>query len=176
MAAKKLSSANRTPIWAALIGAAALIIAASIGIIWSHNKSPGSKDSDLKGDVSYTGRVTDAHTGSPVRNATVTIEEDQSVQTQVTDQDGYFHVSLKQDAKTVRVRLGVDGYEKFDRIVSLTRTGIEPIQLKPTSSNSGSSPEPSKGTGKRRNSSAERQRKHDEAVNALYGTGEKRKP
>lgn len=173
MAAKKLSSANRTSIWVALIGAAALVIATLIGIIWSHNKSLGP---DPKGNVSYTGRVTDAHTGGPLRNATVTIEEDQSPQIQVTDQEGYFYVSLKQDAKAVRVRLGVDGYEKFERIVSLTRTGIEPIQLKPTSLSSGPSPTPSKETSKSRNGSAERQRKHDEAVNALYGGGEKGKP
>ncbi len=176
MAAKKPSSANRTPIWVALIGAAALIIATLIGIIWSHNKSPSPKDPDLKGDVSYTGRVTDVHTEGPIRNASVTIEEDQNVQIQVTDQHGYFNVSLKQDAKAVRVRLEVDGYEKFDRIVSLTRTGIEPIQLKPTSLSLKSSPTPFTDAGHSKSSPTNKQRKLDEAINRLHGSGENRKP
>lgn len=82
--------------------------------------------------VSYTGRVRNGETGHPIHKAKVSIEEGQKVpQVQETDSEGVFHVNLPETTEEVHVLVEASGYTPSDRRVSLTRTGVEDIQLQP---------------------------------------------
>ena len=96
--------------------------------------------------LEYTGRVTDTVTHRAIRNATVSVEEDEKVpQIQSTDEQGIFHVRLRSSTNSVRIRVEANGYEVLDRRVTLTRTGIEDVKLTPVGPVLSSVPTPTSG-------------------------------
>lgn len=121
--ARKRARLKSSPaIWGAvmIIGLVAIVAA-----YWQFIYTPSHAEV-----ANYTGRVIDSHTNKPIRNAKVTIEEDQSVpQIQRTDSEGIFSVNLRGTTSVVRIRVDMDGYDSFDRHVSFSRTGIELISL-----------------------------------------------
>jgi len=109
---------KRTPILVALIGAAAVII---VGY-WQYYSKPEKKE--------FIGRVIEAKTEKRIRNAKVSLEVQGVPPVIYTDSEGIFSFSLKDADNQVRVRVEAEGYEKFDRLITLsTRTGVEEIQL-----------------------------------------------
>ena len=83
----------------------------------------------------YTGRVLNEETGKPVVQAKVSLELNQSApQILYTDSEGIFHFRVSESPSVVRVRVDVSGYDPFDRNVSLNRSGLEDIRLKPAPS------------------------------------------
>lgn len=113
-------------IWVAIITGVAAVITA----YWQFIYKP-SQLSSLQ-EMTYTGRVTDAHTKKPIHNAKVSIEEGQKIpQIQRTDSEGIFHVVSHAAASPVRIWVEADGYGSVDRNVSFSRTGIEPVSLIP---------------------------------------------
>jgi ethanolamine utilization protein EutA (predicted chaperonin) len=160
-------STRKTQIQVAVIAACGAVLAAVIGArLWIF----GTK-SDSPRTVQYTGRVMD-NENRKLENAKVIIEEDQTVQVQTTDSDGYFKVSLNPGTQTIHIRVEKDNYQRFDRIVSLTRTGVEPIQLTPMDlkflSPSPTAVDEKAANNKKRNSQSKRiDKRHDASVNAL---------
>lgn len=120
---KKYMSSNTVKIIVALIGAAAIIIAAWLGKKYLSTTEPPSP-------VQYTGRV--MGNNKPLKGAKVSVEEDQNVpQVQITDDEGIFHLTLPGTASNVRLRVAADNYEPVVRTVTLKRTGLEEISLPP---------------------------------------------
>jgi outer membrane biosynthesis protein TonB len=116
-------ASNNKPIAVALIGAAAVIIAALIGYFATHH------DSAL---VPYTGKVKDAKSYKPVGNASVAITEDQRVpQRFTTDSEGVFFAQLSKDTQTMLLEVKADGYKDYSRRGPTVRTGSEEIFLEP---------------------------------------------
>jgi len=119
------------------LGALALVFA-FLGYVIGSSVSNDSLD--------YTGRVTDAVTHRTIRNATVSVEEDQRVpQIQSTDEQGIFHVTLRSSTNSVRIRVEANGYEVLDRRVTITRTGVEDVGLTPVGIAVSSVPTPISG-------------------------------
>ena len=120
----------RTPAWLKILLAAIPVVGLVVVGYWQfvyNRPQPEQKT------ISYTGRVRDDGTNSPVYKAKVSVEEDQKVpQVQETDSEGIFHVSLPETTKEVRVVVEAEGYELRERRVSLRRTGIEDIRLRPS--------------------------------------------
>jgi len=113
---------NSIPV--ALIGAAAVIIAALIGYYATHRSN-----STL---VAYTGKVKDGKSLKPVGNASVAITEDQKVpQRFTTDSEGVFFAQLAKDAQTMLLEVKAEGYKNYSRRGPTVRTGSEDIFLEP---------------------------------------------
>jgi hypothetical protein len=112
-------------IWLAVIAVAVILIGGAY--YWQFvRKAPGPERRN------YTGRVTDARTNKAIHNAKVSIEEGQEVpQIQTTDSEGIFHVALKNSSASARIRVEANGYDPYDRAVSFSRTGVEPLALNP---------------------------------------------
>src|SRR6266576_3415839 len=106
-----MRSTAKIPIYVALIGAGAVILAALIAGYWSRN---GNTVEPKAKAIEYTGRVTDTN-NNKIYNAKVIVEVDKSVQVQMTDSEGYFRVTLSEPAKSVRLRVEKENYESFDR-------------------------------------------------------------
>jgi hypothetical protein len=115
---------NNKPIAVALIGAAALVIAALIGYLATHKGDPAL--------VAYTGKVKDAKSFKPVGNASVAITEDQKVpQRFTTDSEGVFYAKLSKDTQTMLLEVTAAGYQNYSRRGPTVRTGSEDILLEP---------------------------------------------
>jgi hypothetical protein len=116
-----------SPVWVAIITGVVAIITA----YWQFVYKPAHLQQSQT--IQYTGRVMDARTNKPIHNAKVSIEENQDVpQIHLTDSEGIFHVILHGAIGVARIRVDADGYDSFDRNVSFSRTGIEPINLSST--------------------------------------------
>lgn len=87
--------------------------------------------------VVYTGRVIDATTERRIRNAKVSLEAQGVPPVIYTDSEGIFSFPLEDvdDELRIRVRVEADGYQKFDRNVSLHSSSkpIEDIRLEAVS-------------------------------------------
>jgi hypothetical protein len=110
----------------ALIGAAAVVIAALIGYWAMRPKEP---DFVL---VDYAGRVKDAKSHNPIAQAAVAITEDQKVpQRFTTDSEGVFYARLSGSTKTMLLDVQAGGYKDYSRRGPTVRTGSEDIFLEP---------------------------------------------
>jgi hypothetical protein len=110
----------------ALIGAAAVILAALIGYFAGIHPTPHV--------IAYTGEVKDAKTHKPVKNALVGISEDQNVPERLTtDDEGVFYTKLSKDTPTILLEITAAGYQDSSRIAPTVRTGAEPFFLEPLS-------------------------------------------
>ena len=108
----------------ALIGAAAVVIAALIGYLATHQNTPNP--------VAYTGKVKEARTFKAIGNAQVAITEDQKVpQRFVTDSEGVFFAELSRDAQTMLLEVKAIGYKEYSRRGPTVRTGSEDIFVEP---------------------------------------------
>jgi hypothetical protein len=113
-------------IWVALITGLVTIVAAYIQF------GPKPERTQESQEAAYTGRVTDARTQKPIHRAKVTIEEGQNIpQIQSTDSEGIFRIVLRGSTNSARIIVEAPGYVAFDRNVSFSRTGVEPIGLDP---------------------------------------------
>jgi hypothetical protein len=80
--------------------------------------------------IEYAGRVVDAETNKAIHNAKVSIEQDKRIpEIYQTDSEGVFHLKVLASPKEVRLRVEAIGYEVFDRLIALNRSGIEDIRL-----------------------------------------------
>jgi hypothetical protein len=112
-------------VWLALIAGLVIAVFIAVTVYWQLVYKPSHAEGG-----NYTGRVTDSRTNRPVRNAKVTIEEGQRVpQIQYSDSEGIFRVMLHGSNSLVRIRVDADNYDTFDRNVTFSRTGVEPISL-----------------------------------------------
>jgi hypothetical protein len=109
----------------ALIGAAAVVIAALIGYWATHSKP----DPVL---VDYTGKVKDANYLKPIGQASVAITEDQKPpQRFTTDSEGIFYARLSKDTQKMLLEVQARGYQDYSRTGPTVRTGSEDIFLEP---------------------------------------------
>jgi hypothetical protein len=118
------SSNNNSKSWVqiviAVISAIALIAVAYLQF------KPPEGDPNKK----FTGRVIEAKTEKRIRNAKISLELQDAPPVLYTDSEGIFSFPLKNFSSQVRIRVEVDGYEKFDRLVTpSSNSGIEEIQL-----------------------------------------------
>ena len=90
------------------------------------------KPSHASDETDYTGRVLNEQSGKPIAGAKVSLELNQGApQILYSDSEGIFHFRIAGSPTVVRVRVDADAYEGFDRNVSLNRSGLEDIRLKP---------------------------------------------
>jgi hypothetical protein len=122
-------------IWVAIISS---LVALLIGY-WQFVYKPFISNSE--GTVQYVGRVTDQVSEQAIRGAKVSVEAQSVPQDYYTDSNGVFYVKLRRSIDTIRLRVEANGYEPFDKNVSLNRTSIEDVRLKP--SNTTPTPSPS---------------------------------
>lgn len=132
----KNDNGKNTPSWVQIVlGLFTLIGVLAVGY-WRYSVwfPPPKPEPPTPKIVPYTGRVREVKTEKPIRNAKVSIEQGTNVpQVQPTDSDGIFTVQLPESATSVKVVVEADGYEHFDRNVTVSRSGIEPIFLTPLS-------------------------------------------
>jgi hypothetical protein len=122
-------------IGAALIAAIAVI---TVGYWQYSQKSEGISE--------FRGRIIDAKTGKVVRKAKIVLESEGSPPIIYSDSEGFFFFTLEKGNTQVRIRVEVNGYEKYDRFINpASGSGVEEIQVQPTpsSSESVSTPEAS---------------------------------
>lgn len=82
----------------------------------------------------FVGRVLDAKTEKRLRGAKISLEVDDLPPVIYTDTEGVFRFPLKNFEEPVRIRVEVDGYEKFDRnIKPSSKSGMEEVRLSPIS-------------------------------------------
>jgi hypothetical protein len=106
----------------ALIGAAAVIIAAIIGYLAVRSPPPQQ-------DIQYTGRVIDKRTQQVIKGAEVSVDTQGPPQVYYTDSNGVFTLKLKPNVQVVRLRVVAQSYPVFDGNVSATRSELEDIRL-----------------------------------------------
>ena len=110
------------PIWVAIIGAVAVIIAAYISYL---GVSGGFSNSSFE----YTGRVKN-DTGAPIPDARVSIAEDQRPPQVIrTDSVGVFSARLSKKTQHLALEIDADGFEPYILVAQPSRTGLEPITL-----------------------------------------------
>jgi hypothetical protein len=110
----------------ALIGAGAVVIAALIGYLATHQNK---RDADI---IGYTGNVKDAKSLKPIGNALVAITEDQKVPQRFTaDSEGVFFAQLSKDTQTMLLEVKAEGYKDYSRRGPTVRTGSENVFLEP---------------------------------------------
>lgn len=112
------------PLAVAAIGAAATV---AVGYWQFHPKDkPSGRD--------FVGRVLDVKTEQKLRGAKISLEADGAPPVIYTDSEGVFSFPLKNSEEPVRIRVEVDGYEKFDRRVKpSSKSDMEEVRLAPTS-------------------------------------------
>jgi hypothetical protein len=119
---RKLPKMHPT-IWVAILGG----IVALVTGYWQFVYKPAHPD----GTSQYMGRVTDQISQRAIRGAKLSVEAQGVPQVYYTDSDGIVHLQLRSLGDTVRIRVEADGYEFFDRNVSLSRDIIEDVRLTP---------------------------------------------
>ncbi|HXI24549.1 MAG TPA: carboxypeptidase-like regulatory domain-containing protein [Pyrinomonadaceae bacterium] len=99
--------------------------------------------------IQYAGRVTDASSSNQraIPKAKVSVDTQGVPQLYYSDSEGIFYVQLPSSSQSAHLRVEADGYETYDRIVSLSRTGVEIVPLKPlpTPTNQNSPTRPKSG-------------------------------
>jgi hypothetical protein len=119
-----MSSTNIVKIVIAILGLIGVLGAAYFQFVYKPNPP---KDS-----VDYTGRVLGEDTSKPIQGAKISLEGNQPApEILYTDSEGVFHFHVNGTPSVVRVRVEHASYQPFDRNVSLNRSGLEDIRLKP---------------------------------------------
>ena len=93
---------------------------------WQFPKTQGTFD-----QVQYTGRVIHAITHHPIANAKISVEIQGPPQVHYTDSEGVFNLKLPKTIDSAHIRVEAEGYELFDRNISVSRAGIEYVPLNP---------------------------------------------
>jgi len=117
-------------------GIGAAVIAAIVALItayWQFVYKPAH--SDQSETIQYAGRVMDLNTQKVVSGAKVSVDTQGVPQVYYSDSDGVFYLKLSGSSASARIRVEANGYEAFDRNVSLSRTGIEDVRLTPSDKN-----------------------------------------
>src|ERR1700690_1296752 len=110
----------------ALIGAAAVVIAALIAFWATRPKEP---EPTL---VNYTGTVKDESSKKPIRGAAVAITEDEAPpQRFATDSEGVFYARLSKNTHSMLLEVRATNYQEYSRRGPTVRTGGEDIFLTP---------------------------------------------
>jgi hypothetical protein len=109
-------------IGAAIIAALAALVVGYWQFIYK------SSASDTNAIVQYSGRVVDSGTRRVIPGAKVSVDSKGVPQVYYSDSDGVFYLKLPA-SDSVRIRVEANGYETFERNVSLSRTGIEDVRL-----------------------------------------------
>ena len=114
------------PLAVATIGAAATV---AVGYWQFH---PKDKPIDKPSGRDFVGRVLDAKTEQNLRGAKIILEADGAPPVTYTDSEGVFSFPVKNSEEPVRIRVEVDGYEKFDRRVKpSSKSDMESVRLDP---------------------------------------------
>jgi hypothetical protein len=114
------------PIAVALIGAAAVVIAALIAYFATHQ----TKNDPVPTD--YTVRVKDSKSHNPIGRAKVNLAEDQKPpQPYYTDSNGVVYVRLSSDVKTISLEVMAVGYDSQTINGLMAHTGTQEILLDP---------------------------------------------
>lgn len=138
----KMPSRKQKGIIAAVIGAIVTLVPAYWQFVYKRPEPPAPLP------IQYAGRVIDSVSEKSIRGAKVTFETEGVPTIYSTDSDGVFYLNLPASSSgTARIRVEANGYEKFDRNVSLSRTGIEEVRLTTLPS-----PTPSPSVGSNSNS------------------------
>ncbi len=113
-------------------GIGAVVITGVFGLVaayWQYVYKPAH--SDQSETIQYAGRVMDLNTQKVVSGAKVSVDTQGVPQVYYSDSDGVFYLKLPGSSDSARIRVEANGYEAFDRNVSLSRTGIEDVRLTP---------------------------------------------
>lgn len=106
-----------------------VIIAALATIIVGYWQYPTDLQEPTKQEQ-YDGQVIDSK-GTPIHGAVVRIKDEEgNVQEKKTDSEGKYQFSMKQSVKSVHFVVTADGYQIFERNLSLEQTEVEPFALK----------------------------------------------
>jgi len=119
-----------------IVVAAAALITASYQLFYKQVPVPPAF-------FQYTGRVVNADTREPVRNAKVTIEETaNSLQTQKTDAEGIFRLTLPTSTNSAHLWVQAEKYHDFNIHMAFPGTDLEEVRLVPLDPETTPSPEP----------------------------------
>lgn len=131
MTEKQKSGINETEVIVALIAALGVILTGYWQFVWrpSHSTAP---DPTVR-RVDYLGRVVDDQTRQPVEGAKVTLDLGETPRIAYTDTEGVyrFTIEIEESELRGRVRVDADGYEVYDRNITLLSedSTIEDIRL-----------------------------------------------
>lgn len=151
---RKMPSRKEKGIIALVIGAIVALVPAYWQFVYKRQEPP------VQPPIQYAGRVIDSVSEKSIRGAKVTFETEGVPTNYSTDSDGVFYLNLPASSSgTARIRVEANGYEKFDRNVSLSRTGIEEVRLTTLPS---ATPSPSSGfNGNSKKANTSEQKKID---------------
>jgi len=121
---RKMQVTKEQGIVVAVMGA---IVSLVIGY-WQFVYKPAPSDTNKT--IQYSGRVLNSMSQEVVPRAKVSVDAPGLPQIYYTDSDGVFNLNLPANA-SVRIRVEANGYEVFERNVSLSRTGVEDVRLTP---------------------------------------------
>lgn len=102
-------------------------IVALVTAYWQFVYKPAHPDQTET--IQYAGRVMDAGTQQVISRAKVSVDTQGVPQVYYSDSEGVFYLKLPRSLESARIRIEANGYETFDRNVSLSRTGIEDVRL-----------------------------------------------
>jgi hypothetical protein len=133
---KKRAPIDRTQVIIAVVAVAAIIGAYWL-LVWEPSQS-SSTSTPVPQRIEYVGRVLDAETEAPIHAAKVTLDFQGAPPIVYTDSEGIyrFTVTIGSDRLAGRVRIEADGYENYDRNITLVLNvpNTEDIRLKPLAS------------------------------------------
>jgi len=109
------------------LGTAASGVVIALGIMYWQFKGTSVKPS-----TSLAGRVVNAQTQQPVRNARVTVGADGMVPVVYTDSNGMFVVTVPKSNAPVKALVSADNYQNYTATVPVSGTENLDIQLRPT--------------------------------------------
>jgi hypothetical protein len=164
---KKSMPTKEQGIVAAVIAAVVALVTAYWQFVYKPTPQPPPSE------VQYAGRVMDSVTQQVIKNAKVSVDTQGAPQVYHSDTDGVFYLKFPGAVNSARIVVEAGGYQRFERNISLPRTGVEDIRLTPAPKESStSSPE---STRPRRSANRNAQKEDDE-IKRILGSSPSNRP
>jgi TIR domain len=124
----------------AVIGAIVALVTAYWQFVYKQAPPPPPSEAQ------YAGRVIDSVTQNKIKGAKVSVDTQGAPQIYHSDTEGVFSITFPSTVNSAHIVVEAQGYERFDRNVTLPRTGVEDIRLTPVAPKTSptSSPEPTR--------------------------------
>ena len=131
MTEKQKSGIDKTEVIVALIAALGVILVGYWQFVWKPSHATISDPAVRQ--VDYMGRVLDGQTTEPVQGAKVTLDLKETPRIAYTDAEGVyrFTIEIEESELPGRVRVDAEGYEVYDRNITLLSddSTLEDIRL-----------------------------------------------
>jgi len=120
---RKLKSLLNNPLIVVALSIALVVIVTGY---WQFKKSQATGD-----QVQYTATVMNAVNLKPVANAKITVETKGTPQVYYSDSKGVFNLKLPKRFDSARMEVAAEGFELFDRNISVSTTWVDYVLLIP---------------------------------------------